>query len=565
MSHGLHVRPKRRGSRRTSAMLAAVCVSMLSLAGSTANAAGSHALIDGTGSSWAANAVNQWVADVRSYGLQVVFTSTGSATGRKDFANRTTDYAVSDIGYLGRDPQTGEDDTSQGRAYAYLPIVAGGTSFPYQVRVAGKLIRNIRLSGQTLAKIFTNQISMWNDPQIKKDNNNRADLPALPIIPIVHSEGSGSTAQFTRYLDKEYPSIWRPYNGNTAGFTEYFPRHDPQVAENGSDSVMNFLTSASANGAIGYDEYSYALAKNFPVVKIENSAGFFTAPTQYNVAVALTQAQINMNKSSPDYLLQNLDKVYAYSDKRSYPLSSYSYGIIPTASDDARMTTAKRQTLADFLSYAVCQGQAEEGPTGYSPLPINLVQSSFDQVAKLKQADSNVSLAQAQVSKCNNPTFIKGQPSRNYLAEIAPQPPACDQSGHGPCSGTEGLVNGNPVGGHASGGTSGSTPLGSSGSSAGSSGGTGSSAGSGSTKTPGGVTLPSGGKIQLPGGATGGTNGTDGNASVDYSTVLAGQPTALPLESGSGAGLGLIAAALFLALLFVPPMLWGRGRNRSAS
>ena len=73
---------------------------------------------------------------------------------------------------------------------------------------------------------------------------------------------------------------------------------------------MNFVSSPSANGSIGYVEYSYALAQSYPVAKIENQAGFFTLPTQYNVAVALTKAVINMNKNSPDYLLQNLDHVY---------------------------------------------------------------------------------------------------------------------------------------------------------------------------------------------------------------------------------------------------------------
>jgi phosphate transport system substrate-binding protein len=51
------------------------------------------------------------------------------------------------------------------------------------------------------------------------------------------------------------------------------------------------------------------------------------------------------------------------------------------------MTTAKRQTLADFLYYSICQGQKEMGPIGYSPLPINLVQAGFEQIAKLKTAD----------------------------------------------------------------------------------------------------------------------------------------------------------------------------------
>src|SRR6201999_2024447 len=118
--------------------------------------------IQGSGSTWSAVAVNQWDADVTSEGLQVVFTGTGSAQGRTDFANNITDFGVSDIGYQGVDPGTGTLDSNcvpgQGcRAFAYEPIVAGGTSFPYHIKVAGKLVTNLRLSGETLAKIFTYQ------------------------------------------------------------------------------------------------------------------------------------------------------------------------------------------------------------------------------------------------------------------------------------------------------------------------------------------------------------------------------------------------------------------------
>ncbi len=153
--------------------------------------------------------MNQWIADVQSNGLQVVYTASGSAQGRKDFGFRTNDFAVTEIGYQGRDPLTGDADNSQGRAYAYLPIVSGGTAFPYQIRVGGQLVRNLRLSGRTLARIFTNQITNWNDPAITADNNGRV-LPSLPIIPVVHSEGSGSSAHFTRLHGQGVPRPLAP-------------------------------------------------------------------------------------------------------------------------------------------------------------------------------------------------------------------------------------------------------------------------------------------------------------------------------------------------------------------
>lgn len=589
----------RRHPTQRLAALAAAFVGLLALTASTANAAGvspafypagaAHAQITGSGSSWSANAVNQWIADVTSSGLQVVFTSTGSATGRKDFTNRTTDFAVTDIGYQGVDKVTGEGDSNctdpntpaTCRAFAYLPVVAGGTAFAYQIKVAGKLVRNLRLSGETLARIFTNQITNWNDPAITSDNNGRK-LPSIPIIVVVHAEGSGSTAQFTRYLDKQYPTIWRPFLGQ-AGSTEYFPRKGQMIAQNGSDGVINFLTSGAANGAIGYDEYSYALAKNFPVAKIRNTAGYFTLPTQYNVAVALTQARIcgvevkpsstnpdcsgNPAKpeQSPQYLLQNLDNVYTYSDNRNYALSSYSYIVIPTAPDDSRMTTAKRQTLVDYLYYSICQGQAEMGPIGYSPLPVNLVQASFNQTARLKTADAGVDLTKRNVANCKNPTFVAGNPKANQLAKIAPQPLPCDKSGAGPCNG-----NGNTGTGKGSNGGGSNNPGG---------GGTNNSGGGGTNNSGGGGTnSPGGGGTNNPGG--GGTTGSSGVVNPDTGQVdnsgrngtsadVIGTATEVAAYRSSDlkSSLAPVVAFEIVALLALPPaayFLWLR-RRRSAA
>jgi phosphate transport system substrate-binding protein len=416
-------------------LLAAVVVLVLTVVvQQPASAAGVHAPIEGTGSSWSANAVNQWVSDVFSQGLQVTYTAPGSAQGRKDFANSATDYAVSDIAFQGKDPISGQDDNSGGRPYAYLPIVAGGTAFPYQIRVGGKQVTDLRLSGLTLTKIFTNQITDWSDPEITADNNGRK-LPSLPIIPVVHSEGSGSSAQFTLYMASQFGNLWGPYNSGHNTLNEYYPaKGNRMIAQNGSDGVMNFVASAAANGAIGYDEYSYAQNKKWPVAKVENVAHYFTLPTDKAVAESLTLADINLDPNSPDYLTQKLDRVYTNPDDRTYPLSSYSYMILPIGASDRRLTTPKRQTLVDFLYYSICTGQRSMGEAGYSPLPINLVQRGFDQIQKLKVADAGVDITRRDVSTCNNPTFIAGHPEQNYLAQIAPHPPACDRRGAGPCA-----------------------------------------------------------------------------------------------------------------------------------
>jgi len=389
-----------------------------------------YAQIEGTGSTWSSLIVDQWIADVSANGMQVVYTGGGSSKGRKDFSLKSTDFAISEIPYQGTDEQ-GNADTSNGRGYAYLPIVAGGTAFTYQLKVGNERVDNLRLSGETLTKIFTNEITSWDDPAITADNNGRS-FPKLPITPVVRSDGSGTTAQFTTWMDKAYPAEWRAFFGK-AGLTSYFPREGRAVSQSGSDQVMNYIASSAGNGTIGYVEYAYPLDKDYPVVKVLNKAGYYVEPTQYNTAVALTKAKINQDAGSDLYLTQILDDVYTNPDPRAYPISSYSYMIIPTAADDTRMTTAKRQTLADFLFYSLCAGQSKAGPYGYSPLPLNLVQAGFEQVAKLKAADPAVDVANRDVKSCNNPTFDGKNLNKNKLAEIAPQPAACDKTGAGPC------------------------------------------------------------------------------------------------------------------------------------
>lgn len=416
--------------------------------------AASYTQIEGSGSTWSQGIVSQWIANVDVNGMKITYNGAGSSQGRKDFANNVTDFGITEIPYQGKD-EYGAVDTAGSREYAYMPIVAGGTAFTYQLNVAGKRVKNLRLSGDTIAKIFTNKITNWNDPAIAKDNNGRK-LPSLPIVPVVRSDGSGTTAQFTAWMDKSYPQIWRPYFGRT-GLTSYYPKKpgSKMIGASGSDQVMNTIAASSGQGTIGYVEYSYPVNKTFPVVKLLNKAGYYVEPTQYNVAVALTRAKINQDKGSQAYLTSILDGVYTASDPRAYPLSSYSYMLLPTGAKDRRMTTSKRQTLVDFMFYSLCQGQSSAGKLGYSPLPLNLVQAGFSQLKKLSTADPDVNFKNRDVTSCNNPTFTKGNLSKNHLAEIAPQPAACDKVGAGPCGLATGTAPTTPT---AAGGGAGDNP-----------------------------------------------------------------------------------------------------------
>jgi hypothetical protein len=295
---------------------------------------------------------------------------------------------------------------------------------------------------------------------------------------------------------------------------------------------------------------------------VENRAGYYVQPTQYNVAVALTQARIvgctNSGTCSPkgvsanSYLTQNLDNVYTFKDKRTYPLSSYSYMLIPTSSTDKRMTPPKRQTLADFLSYDLCTGQGLAGPYGYSPLPLNLVKAAFGQVEKLGPqaqggAVSGVTIKNpsANLASCDNPTFVKGDLAANHLATVAPLPLACQKATAAPCG--DGTVppgtNGSTTSNHKNAGTTSTT-------------GNGSATGATSSAGPAGA-----GTSNPTGTATG-----DGTATGTGATTAALSPTAtiISVQPPSDNRIwGWTAVLELLAIVLLPGLYVAWARRRS--
>jgi phosphate ABC transporter phosphate-binding protein len=547
----------RRNTLRLAVVLALVCFAAFR---AMDPASAEYAEIEGSGSTWAYTIIQQWVADVSAQGMQITFNNNGSSQGRKDFSNYVTDFADSDIPYQGIDPVTRQSDASS-RPYAYLPVVAGGTALTYQLHVAGKLVNNLRLSGETIAKIFTNKITNWDDPEITKENGGHP-FPSLPITPVVRSDGSGATAQFTLWMGKEYPSIWGPYNGGNTGLTSVYPRTGRQIAASGDDGIMNTVDSAAGEGSIGYTEYSYPLNAHYPVVYVENPDGYYVQPTQYDVAVALTKAKIfGCNSSgtcSPNglsattYLTQDLDDVYTYKDPRSYPISSYSYMIIPTSSTDQRMTVAKRQTLADFLSYSLCTGQSKAGPYGYSPLPLNLVKASFTQIEKLGPdatptavSGVNINNPSANLTSCDNPTFVKGNLAANHLAQVAPLPLPCQKDTAQPC-GDDAVAPGTTT---------------QAGLQTTSSGSTGSSSGSGSS---GGGGAPS--SVDPGAGGSAAGAGSGGTTTTGTSSLSGATPTAIELSAqrnGDNKAFGVLAVIELLAIVLLPGVYvaWLRRRK----
>jgi len=253
------------------------------------------------------------------------------------------------------------------------------------------------------------------------------------------------------------------------------------------------------------------------------------------VAVALLSATIN-----PD-LTQNLTGVYNNADARTYPMSSYSYMIVPTQTTKV-FTTDKGKTLSTFANYMICEGQQQAAALGYSPLPMNLVQAASAVIAKIPGTVGAVDL-----NKCNNPTFKAGDsPSSNQLASTAPQPAACDKQGPTQCtSGTGGAQQ--ATAGTGSGAVNNSGGTATSGTAGGTTGATGGTTSGGTSSTP---VYDANGNL-VSGAAAGGS----GQSAVSSPFTLA--------SDGWGAEqyLMLAAGVLLLAAVILPPTLIRRRRH----
>jgi ABC-type phosphate transport system substrate-binding protein len=515
------------------------------VASASVGQAAPYAAISGAGSSWSALLIDEWTAHVATADqLTVNFQPNGSAEGRQLYKEGVVDFAASDPpfrdGTDNLDPNGKESELPVAYGYSYVPDTAGGTAFMYHLDVGGHQITNLRLSMKTILGIFTGQITTWNNPEIEHDYG--ATLPDIPIIPVVRSDGSGATYFLTRYFATMFPTQWNAFCAKVTGGkvttncgqTEFYPTSWPGdnnvKAENGSTNMANFITSSYANGAIGYDEYAYALNSGYPVVSVLNPAGYYVKPTAGNVAVALTQAQINETPSSPNFLQQNLDNVYTYNDPRSYPLSSYSYLIVPRVTAGKPLPAAFQKpmgrSLSTFIDYFLCAGQADAANLGYSPIPLNLVKGGLLQVTHIPDAGSTPN--PTTMAGCDNPTFTNGVLT---VLKTAPEPSKCQYYTEPlDCTGN-GTTSASP--------STSATP----------------GASSSTTAAPGSAADPNGG----------GTNPAGGGTDTGTATTVTGQVVNLASDDADQPALGVLTALAIIVAIAAPPTLaiWLRRRRRS--
>lgn len=306
---------------------------------------GAAVTLTGGGATFPYPLYSKWI-DVyeRQTGVRINYQSIGSGAGIRQIIERTIDFGASDA------PMTDEQLAAAPGEILHIPTVIGAVVLAYNVPGVGA---GLKLGPEALAGIFLGEIVRWNDPRIARDNPDLA-LPDSAIVVVHRSDGSGTTHIFTDYLSSVSPT-WRQRVGK--GTSVDWP---VGLGAKGNEGVTGQVKQTP--GAIGYVELAYAVQNRLPVAALRNQAGQFAEPTVESATAAAAGAAAQV---PPDLRVSIVNAPGA----DSYPIAGFTYLLVYRDQPDQ----AKGRALAEFLWWAIHDGQAYASDLHYAPLPAEIV------------------------------------------------------------------------------------------------------------------------------------------------------------------------------------------------
>lgn len=326
---------------------------------------GGGGTLNGGGATSQANAQTTWRADYQeANGGTINYEEVGSGTGVENFTSKAYSFAGSDS-YLDSDQMSAASD-----ACASDVVEVPGYVSPIAVAFNLPGIDSLDLDAKTIADIFQGKITTWNDDAIASQNPD-AKLPDTAIATIHRSDESGTTKNFTDYLNKagegawpaEADSVWPTSAKGGQGF-------------DGTSGVIGGLTDTE--GGIAYADDS--------AVKADGSLGVVSIKVgdSYNAPTAEGAAQVlQASPPTPDQpatsMATDIDRTATA--KGDYPLMLVSYLLACEKYSDS----ATADMVKDYLTYIVSSDgqQAAADAAGSAPLSSSTSQKATSIVAKI--------------------------------------------------------------------------------------------------------------------------------------------------------------------------------------
>jgi len=300
--------------------------------------------ISGAGATFPYPIYAKWAdAYKKETGVGMNYQSIGSGGGIKQIQNKTVTFGASDM------PLKPEEVKKIG--LVQFPTVIGG-DVPV-VNLEGIKSGDLKLDGDTLAKIFLGQITKWDDPAIKKLNPS-AKLPSQAIAVVHRSDGSGTTFIWTDYLSK----VSADWNSKVGANTSV--EWPVGIGAKGNEGVSNNV--GNTKGSIGYVEYAYAKQNQLTTVSMINKDGKTVMPNSASFQAAAASA--DWEKADNFFVI-----LTNQSGAGSWPIAGATFILIYKQPQDP----AAAAEALKFFGWAYAKGSKMAEDLDYVPMPPNVV------------------------------------------------------------------------------------------------------------------------------------------------------------------------------------------------
>jgi len=311
-------------------------------------------LVTGAGATFPYPIYSKWFDEFHKHfsDFQINYQSIGSGGGIRQVTEGTVDFGATD------GPMTDEQLAAAKIPILHLPTVLGAVVPTFNL--AG--IERLRFTPEALAGIFLGKVTKWDDPAIAEANPG-VKLPAIALVPMHRSDGSGTTYIFTDYLSKVSPE-WQRNVGR--GTSVNWP---VGLGGKGNEGVAGLVKQTP--NAIGYVELIYALQNKLPYGDVRNRAGQFVQASLESVTAAAAATE-----SMPDDFRVSITDPPAGA---AYPIASFTWLLVPTRIADAE----KGAAIKKFLEWMLSDGQSFAAPLNYAPLPPAVVTRERQALSKI--------------------------------------------------------------------------------------------------------------------------------------------------------------------------------------
>ncbi len=289
--------------------------------------------------------------------------ATGSTTGIADASAGTADVGTSDA-YLS------SGNLVKNPALVNIPLVISAQQVDYNLPGLGAG-GHLKLSGPVLARMYSGTITAWDDPAIAALNPG-VRLPAIKVVPVHRSDGSGDTFLFSSYLSTQDPA-WNSAIGY--GTTVAWPPVRGAFARQGNNGVV--AGCEAVPGCVAYVGISYlsqALAGGLGEAELANAAGRFVLPTAATIRASVASF---VSSTPPNETISMVDGPAA----NGYPIVNYEYAIVSTRQSDPVQARAIRA----FLTWVITTGNSASylNQVRFQPLPTAMVTLAGQQIARI--------------------------------------------------------------------------------------------------------------------------------------------------------------------------------------